>query len=432
MKVRSLFFVTLSVAVVSFLPISAHAAPLDPSSTDYKNLSAANAQANATITSDNAGIATQEKRLAAAQASSDTATAADASARIAVDYDDIALQQNLIQKNNAALAGDTSQTTNLQAQVDSADAKKQTDLATLQTLVGNTGAATQATANAQTDTNAVQTSGATGNFVPLTNLPVFVTNVTTAPTFPVFFNDLYKYAIGIAATLAVLQIIYAGVLYMGGDSVTETKQAKEKIQWSILGLVLVLSPVIVFSIINPKILNLNIDFSCLAPGTSASSSNCPAPGTSNSLSSSTSIYNTVSGGVPTCTATIANGQAVVTSNDQACCYRQTQNACKVVLAISSASTNGLGTAPICACGDTSGVGVIQSTYYVSTSFAGTISAEIPTPSSVAAVNSFKAACVAAQKNPSVLITGAAAACSAYDKSQSTSFTQCAPVTLSCN
>ena len=47
-------------------------------------------------------------------------------------------------------------------------------------------------------------------------------------------------------------------MYMGGDSVTETKQARALIGSSILGLVLVLSPAVVFGIINPNILNLNV------------------------------------------------------------------------------------------------------------------------------------------------------------------------------
>ena len=106
-------------------------------------------------------------------------------------------------------------------------------------------------------------TGNTGNFVPLTNLPV-LSGLTAAPTLPNFLQQLYKYCVGIAAALAVLQIMRAGIMYMGGDSVTETKQARALIASSLLGLVLVLSPVIVFSIINPKILNLGVRFNLLA------------------------------------------------------------------------------------------------------------------------------------------------------------------------
>ncbi len=104
------------------------------------------------------------------------------------------------------------------------------------------------------------TTSGSGNFVPLTNLPIFNDSsiVTNAQGLSAFFNALYKYCIGIAATLAVLQIMRAGIMYMGGDSVTETKDARRLIGTAIAGLVLILSPVVVFSIINPKILSLNL------------------------------------------------------------------------------------------------------------------------------------------------------------------------------
>lgn len=102
-----------------------------------------------------------------------------------------------------------------------------------------------------------QTSNNT--FVPLQpNLPG-IKEFAQSNSIPELLNNIYKICIGIAATLAVLQIMRAGVLYMGGDSVTEKKEAKDLISSSIVGLILVLSPVIVFSIINPNILSLQID-----------------------------------------------------------------------------------------------------------------------------------------------------------------------------
>lgn len=94
-------------------------------------------------------------------------------------------------------------------------------------------------------------------FVPLTSIPG-IEDAGNASSLPAFLNNIYKLAIGAAAILAVLQIVRAGIMYMGGDSVTEKKDAKSLIGLSIGGLVLVLSPVIVFSIINPKILDLEI------------------------------------------------------------------------------------------------------------------------------------------------------------------------------
>ena len=119
-------------------------------------------------------------------------------------------------------------------------------------------------------------TGGTGNFVALTNLPV-LQNLTTAPSLSQFFNQLYKYCVGIAAVLAMIQIMRAGLLYMGGDSVTETSEARRLIATSILGLVLVLSPVIVFQIINPNILSLNVGFSGLIPATQTSAPAASTP-----------------------------------------------------------------------------------------------------------------------------------------------------------
>lgn len=95
-------------------------------------------------------------------------------------------------------------------------------------------------------------------FVPLTQVP-FLTDAGNSFDLSQFLNNLYRLAIGVAAVIAVLQIMRAGIMYMGGDSVTEKKEAKNLIGLSIAGLVLVLSPVVVFSIINPEILSLKIN-----------------------------------------------------------------------------------------------------------------------------------------------------------------------------
>lgn len=95
-------------------------------------------------------------------------------------------------------------------------------------------------------------------FVPLTTNAPFLEGLGNADRLPDFLNNIYKVCIGVAAVLAVLQIMRAGIMYMGGDSVTEKKEAKNLIAMSIGGLVLVLSPVVVFSLINPDILNLEI------------------------------------------------------------------------------------------------------------------------------------------------------------------------------
>jgi hypothetical protein len=75
-----------------------------------------------------------------------------------------------------------------------------------------------------------------------------------------FFNNLYRFAIGMAAVLAVIQIIWGGIeIAVNKDNVSKIIDSKGRILQAILGLVLVLSPVLVFSIINPSILNLSIN-----------------------------------------------------------------------------------------------------------------------------------------------------------------------------
>lgn len=99
-------------------------------------------------------------------------------------------------------------------------------------------------------------------FIPLTDLPG-LREVANSSSIPVFLNNIYKLCIGAAAVLAVLQIMRGGITYMMGDSITEKKEARGLILMSVVGLLLVLSPVIVFGLIDPRILNLQINFGSL-------------------------------------------------------------------------------------------------------------------------------------------------------------------------
>ena len=87
------------------------------------------------------------------------------------------------------------------------------------------------------------------------------TAVVNSATLANFFNNLYKYLIGLAATLAVIQIVWAGldIAFWHKDAVSTIIDDKGKIYNALFGLVLVLSPVLVFSIINPSILNLSLN-----------------------------------------------------------------------------------------------------------------------------------------------------------------------------
>ncbi|HUY05445.1 MAG TPA: pilin [Candidatus Paceibacterota bacterium] len=107
------------------------------------------------------------------------------------------------------------------------------------------------------------TPAASEGFTALAPIPGLtsseVTSAINATSLANFFNNLYKYLIGLAATLAVIEIIWGGLEISTKDSVSKQSNGRERITQAIFGLVLVLSPVLVFSIINPNILNLSLD-----------------------------------------------------------------------------------------------------------------------------------------------------------------------------
>ena len=96
-------------------------------------------------------------------------------------------------------------------------------------------------------------------FVPLAVIPGLTNLQPTAGGLATFFNNLYRYCIGFAAALAVIEIIWGGLEYSTQDSVSKKSDGKDRIYKALYGLVLVLSPWLVFSIINPSILNLSLN-----------------------------------------------------------------------------------------------------------------------------------------------------------------------------
>ena len=75
-----------------------------------------------------------------------------------------------------------------------------------------------------------------------------------------FLNNLYFFSIGIAVILAIGVIIYGGVEYALSEAITSKAAGKKRITQALFGLVLVLAPALVFSIINPEILKLDVAF----------------------------------------------------------------------------------------------------------------------------------------------------------------------------
>jgi len=92
------------------------------------------------------------------------------------------------------------------------------------------------------------------------------TAITSSSGFAAFFDKLYIYLIGVAVILAIIMIIWGGLEYSTQDSISKKSDGKSKIYNALFGLVLVLSPVLVFTIINPQILSLNLNFPELKTG----------------------------------------------------------------------------------------------------------------------------------------------------------------------
>lgn len=123
----------------------------------------------------------------------------------------------------------------------------------------------QTTETAQGQATNPDNSPVDSGFVPLTSVPG-IQEAADSGDLSIFLNTVYKLCIGIAATLAVLQIVRGGITYMLGEtSVVEKREAMHHINLAIFGLILVLSPAIIFGIINKDILDLKIDVGGLTP-----------------------------------------------------------------------------------------------------------------------------------------------------------------------
>ena len=67
---------------------------------------------------------------------------------------------------------------------------------------------------------------------------------------------MFMFGISIAAFLAVLMIAIGGIQYMSTDAVSGKTEGKERIQYAVMGLLLVFFSWILLKQINPEILIL--------------------------------------------------------------------------------------------------------------------------------------------------------------------------------
>ena len=91
-------------------------------------------------------------------------------------------------------------------------------------------------------------------FVPLVGIP----GIDAPDDLNDVVNTIYLLAISIAALLAVIKIIIAGVKYMLSDVVTTKQDAKSDIWGALIGLLVVVSAVLILLTINPQLVNIPV------------------------------------------------------------------------------------------------------------------------------------------------------------------------------
>lgn len=97
-------------------------------------------------------------------------------------------------------------------------------------------------------------TAAPGKFSPMVGIP----GVSGNYTLPQLINALYKLLIMIGAVIGVTKIAIAGVKYATTDIVSAKGDAKKDIQGVLTGLLILMAPYIILTIINENFTNLNV------------------------------------------------------------------------------------------------------------------------------------------------------------------------------
>jgi hypothetical protein len=136
-----------------------------------------------------------------------------------------------------------------------------------------------------------------GKYTPLVGIP----GIDPGAEFGTYINALYALSISVAALLAVIKIIIAGMKYMLSDIVTSKSDALADIRGSITGLIVVISAVLILTVINPQLTETSI---YLAPVQSAPGvAPIVTPGT---VTAATGYSYVKAGSIPTFEADCAN------------------------------------------------------------------------------------------------------------------------------
>ncbi|MFM2381636.1 MAG: hypothetical protein RLZZ76_403 [Candidatus Parcubacteria bacterium] len=99
-------------------------------------------------------------------------------------------------------------------------------------------------------------NAATDPYTPMVGVPGLANaNNYTAE---MFIKAIYTLAITVGAILAVIQIIFGGVMYMFDGVITHKEAGKDKIKGALFGLLIILGAVLLLETINPNLTKLKI------------------------------------------------------------------------------------------------------------------------------------------------------------------------------
>ena len=94
----------------------------------------------------------------------------------------------------------------------------------------------------------------------LVNIPGLGDEVTIAPgSLAVYLQTIFNYVIGAAIALAVVMIIYGGVVYATTDAAGKKEEGKTIVTDALYGLALALGSYLILNTINPELLNFDLD-----------------------------------------------------------------------------------------------------------------------------------------------------------------------------
>lgn len=95
----------------------------------------------------------------------------------------------------------------------------------------------------------------------------------TVDTFPDYITKIIPFILGLAAVLAVVEIVIGGIEYAVTEAIDAKADAKDRILQAILGLLLALASWLILWTINPALVNLQLNI----PGLPSASQQQQAP-----------------------------------------------------------------------------------------------------------------------------------------------------------